>query len=35
MVLGEIQIVVEIRDFLIENGVVLDSFSQVVMNFNG
>lgn len=35
MALGETQIVAETRDFLTENGVVLDSFSQVVMNFNG
>lgn len=29
MALGETQIVAETRDFLTENGVILDSFSQV------
>ena len=31
MALGETQIVSETREFLIDNGVVLDSFSQVAL----
>ena len=31
MALGETQIVAETREFLMENGIVLDSFSQVLV----
>ena len=32
MALGETQIVAETREFLVQNGVALDSFSQVFKN---
>jgi len=34
LALGETEVVNETRDFLIENGVCLDSFSQVCLNQN-
>ncbi len=33
MALGETQIVAETRDFLVQNGVALDSFSQVCISY--